>query len=79
MFDMDEFLYIVDDSLKGYLTNKRFNKCDFIKINWVIPSDNNLLHYDNRTLFERFKGPYKKTPYIKSIIRGDINNLKYFL
>jgi hypothetical protein len=77
MVDMDEFLYIVNDNLKNYLLNKRFEKCDFIKINWVIAKDNNLLHYDNRSLFERFKGPYIKTPIIKSIIRGKIENLTY--
>jgi len=77
MFDMDEFLYIVDDSLKGYLTNKRFNKCDFIKIHWVFPTDNNLIYYDSRPLFERFKPPYIKSEYIKSIIRGNISNIKF--
>ena len=79
MVDMDEFLVIVNDSLKNYLSNPVFKKCDFIKFHWIIPSDNNLLYYDNRSLFERFKGPYKKSPYIKSIIRGNINNLKYWV
>ena len=55
---MDEYLVIVNDTLKNYLSNSLFNKCDFIKFHWMIPSDNNLLHYDNRSLFERFKGPY---------------------
>ena len=77
MVDMDEFLFIVKDNLKNYLLNKRFEKCDFIKINWVIAKDNNLLNFDNRSLFERFKGPYIKTSIIKSIIRGNIENLIY--
>jgi hypothetical protein len=79
MIDMDEFLVIVNDKLKNYLLQSVFKKCDFIKINWAIPSDNNLLHYDNRSLFERFKGPYAKSIFIKSIIRGNINNLKYWV
>ena len=79
MVDMDEFLVIVNDSLKNYLLNPVFKKCDFIKIHWVIPSDNNLLYYDNRSLFERFKGPYKKSTIIKSLIKGNINNLKYWV
>lgn len=77
MLDMDEFLYIVDDTLKGYLTNKRFKKCDFIKLHWVIPTDNNMVYYDSRPLFVRFRPPYIKSEYVKSIIKGNISNLKY--
>ena len=40
---------------------------------------NNLLYYDNRTLLERFKGPYKKTKYIKTIVKGNINKLIYWV
>ena len=79
MVDMDEYLYIVNNTLKGYLSDKRFNKCDFIKINWVIPTDNNLLYYDPRPLFERFKPPYIKSEFIKTIIRGNISDLKYWV
>ena len=79
MVDMDEFLYIVDETLKEYLTNRRFNKCDFIKFNWVFTTDNDLLYYDSRPLFERFKPPYIKSEFIKSIIRGNISNLKYWV
>ena len=79
MIDMDEYLVIVKDKLKNYLSRKVFKKCDFIKIHWVQPTDNNLLHYDNRSLFERFKGPYKIDGHIKSIIRGHIQDLKYMV
>ena len=79
MVDMDEYLFIVNDTLKGYLLNKRFNKCDFIKINWVIATDNNLIYYDPRSLFERFKPPYIKSEFVKSIIRGNISGLKYWV
>jgi len=79
MVDMDEFLYIINDSLKGYLTQKVFNKCDFIKIHWVFPKNNNLLYYDSRPLFERFKPPYIKSELIKSIIRGNITDLRYWI
>ena len=79
MVDMDEYLYIVNDSLKEYLTSKRFNKCDFIKFHWVLPTDNDLIYYDPRPLFERFRPPYIKSEYIKSIIRGNIPNLKYWV
>ena len=79
MVDMDEFVYIVNDTLKGYLTNKLFDKCDFIKLHWVIPTDNNLIHYDPRPLFERFKPPYFKSEIVKSIIRGNISDLRYWV
>ena len=79
MIDMDEFLYLTKFSLKSYLTKSIFNKCDFIKFNWILPTDNNLIHYDNRSLFKRFPGPYKKSNYVKSIIRGNISKLKYMV
>lgn len=77
MVDMDEFLYIVNNSLKQYLANRIFNKCDTIIFHWVISTDNNLLYYDDRPLFERFRPPFIKSNFIKSIIRGNIKNLKY--
>jgi hypothetical protein len=79
MVDMDEYLYIVNNTLKNYLSNQIFNKCDFIIFHWVTPNDNNLVYYDRRPLFKRFKGPYKKSKYIKSIIRGNIKDLKYWV
>ena len=77
MVDMDEFLYIVNDTLKAFLANKKFDKCNFIIFNWVIPTDNGLIYYDERPLFKRFKPPYKKSFQVKSIIRGNISNLTY--
>ena len=77
MFDMDEFLFIINDTLKNYLNRKIFEKCDIINFHWVLPTDNDLLYYDKRTLFERFKKPYIKSRFIKSIIRGNITNLQY--
>ena len=79
MVDMDEFVYIVNNTLKEYLKNKIFNKCDFIKLHWVIPTDNDLIHYDPRPLFERFKPPYINSKQVKSIIRGNIPDLKYWI
>ena len=67
------YLVIINDTLKNYLANENFKKCDFIKIHWLIPTDNNLLYYNNKSLFERFKGPYKKSKFIKTLVRGNIN------
>lgn len=79
MLDMDEYLYIKNDKLKNYLLKSIFKKCDFIKFHWVHPTDNNQMHYEKRPLFDRFKKPYKKSIFIKSIIRGNISNLKYWV
>ena len=79
MVDMDEYLYIIKDSLKNYLNNKIFDKCDIIKIHWANSQDKNLLYYDKRPLFERFPKPYVKSIFVKSIIRGNIPDLKYWV
>lgn len=79
MVDFDEYLVIVNNTLKKYLSKSIFKKCDFIKFHWVYPSGSNLLHYDNRSLFERFKGPYRPSKAIKTIIKGNIENLKYWV
>ena len=77
MNDIDEYLVIKNESLKHYLSRNRFKKCDFIKFQWLLASDSDLLHYDNRTLKERFIGPYKKDIHIKTIVRGNINDLQF--
>ena len=77
MNDIDEYLVIRNDSLKHYLSEKKFKKCDFIKFHWVLATDNNLLYYDNRSLFERFKGPFKTRTLIKTIVRGNIDGLQF--
>ena len=79
MVDMDEFLYIVNDTLKDYLINQNFDKCDFIKIHWALSTDNNLIRYDPRPLFERFKPPFIKDTYIKTMVRGNISDLTYWV
>ena len=77
MNDIDEYLIIKNNSLRNYISQVKFQKCDFIKFQWLLANDNNLLHYDNRSLFERFKGPYKTDTHIKTIVRGNIDDLQY--
>ena len=78
-FDLDEFLYLKDfQSIKLYLGDKRFNKCEKVQFNWVFHTDNNLVYYDNRSLAERFPEREKKSKgkkiggkeWIKTILRG---------
>ena len=75
LFDMDEFLEFTDKNMtiKTYLDMPVFDKCDAIKIHWMIFDDNNLIYYDNRTLKERFSHPLtinKLNSFHKSILRG---------
>ena len=77
MVDMDEFLVIVNNTLKDYLSSSIFNVCDFIRIHWKIATDNDLIYYDNRTLFERFTKKLIKSTFTKSVIKGHIPNLTY--
>ena len=79
MVDMDEFLYIKNDTLKDYLSKKVFDKCDFIKFHWVCSTDKNLIHYEPKPLFERFTGPFIKYKFVKTMIRGNIPNLTYWV
>ena len=77
-YDIDEYLHLKDFyNIKSFLSDKRFNKCDRIQLNWVVHTDNNLLYYDSRPLRERFIEIGKKSNIstIKSIIRGHKKNL----
>ena len=76
-FDFDEFLELKPRNMKinKLLKNKRYGKCDNIKINWLIYSDNNLIHYEKKPIQERFTSPVYETKgniHIKSTIRGNL-------
>ena len=75
IFDIDEFLEFTNKSmtLKTYLDTPMFDKCDVIRIHWLIYDDNNLTYYDNRPLKERFTHAlphHNLNIYHKSIVRG---------
>ena len=82
-FDIDEFIYLKDfTSLKLFINNKKFNRCNRVQFNWLFHTDNNLLYYENKPVKERFTEREAKTrgkksggsQGIKSVIRGNINN-----
>ena len=84
-FDIDEYIYLKDfTSLKSFLNDKRFDKCNRVQLNWIFYTDNNLLYYEDKPLRERFterepkaKGKKKGgTQGIKSIIRGNITEIE---
>ena len=84
-FDFDEFLEVhFEDKkslpLKDFLENKIFDNCESILFNWLIYTDNNLVHYDNRPLNVRFTEPNYNlggNTLIKSIVRGNLNKTIY--
>ena len=79
MIDIEEFLYVVNDTLKDYLESLSFDECDFLKFHWVVSTDNNLVHYDSWPLFGRFKPSYIKDKFVKTLVRGNISDLKYWV
>ena len=84
-FDFDEYLKVHFEEgknlvLKEFLSNKIFDNCESIIFNWVLYNDNDLVYYDNRTLFERFTKPSFEDPaniYVKAIVRGNLDRQPY--
>ena len=82
--DIDEYLYLKSyNNVKDFLSKKKFKNCENIQLNWLLYTDNNLIHYQNKPLKIRFK---EKDPYLnkrkisklsngKSILRGHIPNV----
>lgn len=63
------------------MKQKIFLNCESLYLNWVIHTDNNLLYYDNRTLFKRFKERYINKDFCrgKTIIRGKLKKKLRFV
>ena len=81
-YDVDEFIHLNDYSNIGkFLSEQKFVGCEVIYLNYVHHTDNNLLHYDNRSLAERFPQKERRalfgggTPQIKPILRGHKPNI----
>lgn len=89
-FDCDEFLILKQDkTIQEYLSRPCFDNCDFIKINWKVFDDNDLVHYDSRPLMTRFTRciddttvtvcSWPENESIKSIIKGRRKNIVWKL
>lgn len=83
--DIDEYLYLKSyNNIKDYLSKRKFKNCENIQLNWLLYTDNNLIHYQNKSLKIRFKekDPNRNFRKIskfsngKSILRGHIPNIK---
>ena len=73
-FDFDEFLEIRQPNTKiqEFLANKRFKKCENIKINRIYYNSENL-YYENKTLEKRIYHIKKIDKCIKSTVRGNLS------
>jgi hypothetical protein len=80
-YEIDEFIFLKNyKNIKYFLKQKKFKNCQKIQLNWVHRSDNNLIHYDNRPVIERFtqkgknvkKNKFNRLGFVKTIIRGHI-------
>lgn len=81
-YDIDEYIHI-PSNIKDFLNEKKFDKCKKIYLNWVFHTDNNLIYYDNRSLWERFPDIERDaiinknySQRVKSILRGNISDFK---
>ena len=65
------------------MIEKRFDTCKKIYLNWVFHTDNDLIFYQNFSLFKRFPKLEKEVELkhnysqkVKTIIRGNISNFQ---
>lgn len=83
-YDIDEYLNLKHYSnIKDFLNEKKFVNCQVIFLNWIIHTDNDLILYENKSLYERFpiiepnSRKHRKSNFspVKSILRGHIPNI----
>jgi hypothetical protein len=81
-YDVDEFIHLNNYTNVGkFLSEHKFEGCEVIYLNYVHHTDNNLLHYENRSLAERFPKKERRAlygganPQIKPILRGHKPNI----
>ena len=81
-YEIDEFIHLYNYSnIKPFLSQNNFKYCQVIHLNLVCHTDNDLLFYENKSLFERFPKivnnfkPNSIKLERKSIIRGHIDGV----
>lgn len=81
-YEIDEFIFLKNyTNIKYFLKQKKMNNCQKIQLNWLHRSDNNLIHYDNRPVVERFtqkgknvnKNKFNNLGFVKTIVRGNMS------
>ena len=77
-FDIDEYIHLGNNmTLHDFLFNPKFIKCPSIYLNFNPHTDNEMIYYNNRSLFERFPKALQNKKFCigKSILRGNIENI----
>ena len=76
MFDMDEFIFLQSHiSIKSYLKRDIFKRFKVIYFFRAFHTDNNQVHYSNKSLFERFPNSKYNNFGVKPILRGHYSNI----
>ena len=76
-YELDEFIHLHNyTSIKTFLNEDKFKSCQLIYLNLVCHTDNNLLYYENKSLAERFPIIAKYAFEVKSILRGNLENIR---
>ena len=84
-YSIDEYIHLKNTAnIKVFLTEGKFDKCNKIYLNWIYHTDNNLYRYNNAPLQKRFpqvenkpkNKAYLPHNYVKSIIRGNLKDIK---
>ena len=58
-YEIDEYIYLKNyTNIKKFLSEKKFEKCQTIQLNWLMHTDNNQIYYENKPINIRF--PYSK-------------------
>ena len=81
-YDIDEYIHLEKyNNIKNFLNDKKFYNCKKIYLNWVLHTDNDLIQYQNISLFKRFPEIEKDaiinknfSQKVKSILRGNISD-----
>ena len=81
-YDFDEFIHLTNfTSIKKYLGDNRFKKCNVVYLFNIIHTDNDQIYYENKPLFERFPNftfnYSRKLGITKIIIRGNLSKINF--
>ena len=81
-FDIDEYLILKpkEASIQEFLDHPRYKRCDNVKFNWKVFTDNEQLDFEDRPFIERFpiETTYKfENRHVKCTVRGGLDYKNY--
>ena len=81
-YDFDEFIHLSNySSIKNYLGDNRFKKCNVVYLAQIMHTDNDQIYYSNKSLFKRFPNFTlnftRKIGITKIIVRGNLQNINF--